>query len=74
VILRLTDAQAQKMDFTINVAKHESEDEPNWHLTLRSPVKAADSPESITTLDSILMDGLSPQQRARLQGKYQGGN
>jgi hypothetical protein len=37
-------------------------------------VKAADSPESITTLDSILMDGLSPQQRARLQGKYQGGN
>ena len=74
VILRLTDAQAQKMDFTINVAKHESEDEPNWHLTLRSPVKAADSPESITTLDSILMDGLSAQQRARLQGKYQGGN
>lgn len=74
VILRVTDAQAQKLDFTINIATHQSEDQPNWHLTLRSPVQAADSPESVTSLDSVLLDGLSTQQRSRLAGKYQGGN
>lgn len=74
VILRVTDAQAQKLDFTINVASRESDDNPWWHLTLRSPVKAADSPESITSLDSVLLDGLSAQQRSRLNGKYQEGN
>jgi Flp pilus assembly protein CpaB len=74
VILRVTDSQAQKLDFTINTATRENDDNPNWHLTLRSPVKAADSPESITSLDSVLLDGLSAQQRARLNGKYQEGN
>jgi Flp pilus assembly protein CpaB len=74
VILRLTDAQAQKLDFTINTAVHQSNFEPRWHLTMRSPVKSADSPESITSLDSVLLDGLSAQQRARLNGKYQGAN
>jgi Flp pilus assembly protein CpaB len=74
VILRVTDAQAQKLDFTINTAVRDSDDNPNWHLTLRSPVKAADSPESITSIDSVLLDGLSAQQRSRLNGKYQGGN
>jgi Flp pilus assembly protein CpaB len=74
VVLRVTDAQAQKLDFTINVASRESDDNPWWHLTLRSPVKAADSPESITSIDSVLLDGLSAQQRSRLNGKYQGGN
>ena len=73
-ILRVTDAQAQKLDFTINITPRESEDQPDWHLTLRSPVKDADSPESVTSLDSVLLDGLSPAQRARLAGKYQGGN
>ena len=74
VILRVTDAQAQKLDFTVNVTPRESEDQPDWHLTLRSPVKAADSPESVTSLDSVLLDGLSPAQRLKLTGKYQGGN
>jgi Flp pilus assembly protein CpaB len=72
VILGLTDAQAQKLDFTINVAVHKSDFEPEWHLTLRSPLKSADSPESVTTLDAVLLDGLSQQQRARLVGKYGG--
>lgn len=74
IILRVTDAQAQKLDFTINITSRESADRPNWHLTLRSPVQAADSPESVTSLDSVLLDGLGPAQRLKLTGKYQGGN
>jgi Flp pilus assembly protein CpaB len=73
VILRLTDAQAQKLDFTINSAVRGGDYNPIWRLTLRSPLNAADSPESITTLSSVLLDGLGAQQRARLEGKYQGG-
>jgi len=73
VILRLTDAQAQKLDFTINVATRGGDYNPTWRLTLRSPVTAQDSPDALTTLDSVLMDGLNAQQRSRLDGKYRGG-
>jgi Flp pilus assembly protein CpaB len=73
VILRLTDAQAQKLDFTINVATRGGDYNPTWRLTLRSPVNAQDSPESLTASESVLLDGLSPQQRARLDGKYRVG-
>jgi Flp pilus assembly protein CpaB len=73
VILRLTDAQAQKLDFTINVATRSGDYNPTWRLTLRSPVTAQDSPESLTTSEAVLLDGLSPQQRARLDGKYRMG-
>jgi Flp pilus assembly protein CpaB len=73
VILRLTDAQAQKLDFTINVAVRQGDYDPTWRLTLRSPVASQDSPESLTTFDSVLLDGLNSQQRARLEGKYRAG-
>jgi Flp pilus assembly protein CpaB len=73
VILRLTDAQAQKLDFTINVAQRAGDYNPTWRLTLRSPVTAQDSPESLTTAEAVLLDGLSPQQRSRLDGKYRVG-
>ena len=73
VILRLTDAQAQKLDFTLNVAKRDGDYNPTWRLTLRSPVTAQDSPESVTTIDSVLLDGLGAQQRSRLNGKFQAG-
>jgi Flp pilus assembly protein CpaB len=73
VILRLTDAQAQKLDFTINVATRSGDYNPTWRLTLRSPVASQDSPESLTTFDSVLLDGLNSQQRARLEGKYRAG-
>jgi Flp pilus assembly protein CpaB len=74
VILGMTDAQVQKFSFTENTTGSSDASKPGWTLTLRPPLKAQDSPESLTTLDSILMDGLSAQQRSRLNGKYQGGN
>jgi Flp pilus assembly protein CpaB len=73
VILRLTDSQAQKLDFTVNYAVRGGDYNPTWRLTLRSPLTSADSPESVTTIGSVLLDGLGAQQRARLEGKYQGG-
>jgi Flp pilus assembly protein CpaB len=73
VVLRLTDAQAQKLDFTINVANRDGDYNPTWRLTLRSPVTAQDSPESVTTIDSVLLDGLGAGQRARLLGKFKAG-
>jgi Flp pilus assembly protein CpaB len=72
VILRLTDAQAQKLDFTINVASRVSDDQPKWHLTLRSPLKSDDTPDSITTFESIVLDGLNSQQRARIEANMRG--
>jgi Flp pilus assembly protein CpaB len=74
IILRLTDAQAQKLDLTINTAVRSGDYNPTWRLTLRSPLNAADSPDTVTTLSSVLLDGLSAQQRSRLEGKYQGGS
>ena len=73
VILRLTDAQAQKLDFTVNVAARGGDYNPTWRLTLRSPVASQDSPESLTTIDSVLMDGLGGSQRSRLNSKYKAG-
>jgi Flp pilus assembly protein CpaB len=72
VILRVTDAQAQKLDFTVNVAVRRSDDNPNWHLTLRSPLKADDSPDSATTYNSVVLDGLSSQQRTQIEANVRG--
>lgn len=70
VILRLTDAQVQKLDFTINTFVRGGDFNPNWRFTLRPPVAAQDSPESVTTMDSVLLDGLGAKQRAKINSKY----
>jgi len=48
--LAVTDAQAQKLFFTMKNG--------DWSLQLRPVVEAADSPESLETLDRILCDGM----------------
>ena len=48
--LAVTDAQAQKLFFTLKNG--------DWSLQLRPVVEAADSPESLETLDRILCDGM----------------
>ncbi len=48
--LAVTDAQAQKLFFTLKNG--------DWSLQLRPVVDAADSPESLETLDRILCDGM----------------
>jgi Flp pilus assembly protein CpaB len=57
VTLLLTDSQAHKLFFvTAGNEKHE------WWLELRPPADATDSPESRTTLKSVLTDGLPRNQ------------
>ena len=69
-ILALTDAQENKLHFTTSFSDSSS-DEP-WTLQLRPVVNDSDSPESVETLSSVLRDGLSKSQVARLFGRYGG--
>ena len=75
-VLAVTDAQPQKLDFTITQASSGSAGNgqgTGWSLALRSPVKADDSPESVTTLGSVLLDGLRRGQATQLYGAKVGG-
>jgi Flp pilus assembly protein CpaB len=60
VLLAVTDAQAQKLHFVTRG------DGPEWTLALRPPVDSADSPESVETVATVLLDGLKGQQIAVL--------
>jgi hypothetical protein len=60
VILAVTDAQAQKLAFVTHP------DGPSWTLQLRPPIDASDSPESVETVATVLLDGLKAQQIALL--------
>ena len=42
-------------------------------LQLRPVIHADDSPESVTTLDSVLKDGLSSSQLKKYRGVFGGG-
>ena len=60
VQLALTDAQAQKLFYVMKNG--------DWTLDLRPVGNAADSPESVETVESVLGDGLRHRQRAQLIG------
>ena len=53
-LLRVTDSQAQKLFFVLKNG--------DWSLQLRPVIDAADSPESVETVGSVLGDGLHPNQ------------
>lgn len=55
-ILQMTDAQANKFVFVT------TNDDHKWMLELRPAADAADSPESLATLPSVLRDGLARNQ------------
>jgi Flp pilus assembly protein CpaB len=50
--LKLSDAESQKLEWMIENGK--------WHLELRPPAKAADSPGSVEHSGSLLADGVNP--------------
>jgi Flp pilus assembly protein CpaB len=68
VLLALTDAQENKLHFTLSFADSQNGD--SWALELRPPLDDSDSPESVETLTSVLRDGLSRSQIGRLFGNY----
>jgi Flp pilus assembly protein CpaB len=54
-MLRVTDAQVQKLAWVFASAKH-------WHLELRPGVEAADSPENVESWYSVLREGVRQKQ------------
>jgi len=64
VLLLVSDSQAQKLLFI--TANTSSSDGSAWALELRPVVHASDSPDHVDHVSTILMDGLSPQQRRAL--------
>jgi Flp pilus assembly protein CpaB len=74
VLLAVTDQQAQKLLFVVSQTGSGSQGNgAGWSLQLRPVVHSADSPESVTTLDSVLRDGLSAGQIRRYSGVFGGG-
>ena len=73
VLLAVTDQQAQKVNFVMNTTGGNATNGTGWTLQLRPVVHAADSPESVTTLGTVLRDGLSKQQLKRFFGDFGGG-
>ncbi len=74
VLLAVTDQQAQKLLFTVTQTGSASQGNgAGWSLQLRPVVHADDSPESVTTLDSVLRDGLSSSQLKKYRGVFGGG-
>lgn len=62
--LALTDSQAQKMFFVMKNG--------DWALQLRPVVDPADSPDSVETIESVLADGLGPNQFRQLYAGRRG--
>ena len=54
-MLAVTDVQVQKLYWAMKNG--------DWHLELRPPVKAADSPENIESSRSLLLEGVRPAER-----------
>ena len=73
VMLAVTDQQAQKLLFVMTQTGGNAGTGAGWALELRPVLHAADSPESVTTLDTVLRDGLGAAQLRRYSGSFGGG-
>ena len=68
VMLAVTDSQASKLVFVVKNADPNYAPDGGWELQLRPVTNAADSPENIESIETILLDGLSPAERTRVIG------
>jgi len=68
VMLAVTDSQASKLMFVVKNADPNASPDGGWALQLRPVTNGADSPENIESIQTILLDGLSPAERARVIG------
>jgi Flp pilus assembly protein CpaB len=62
ITLALSDTQAQKLLFAMNNGE--------WWLVLRPVSRPADSPDSVETIESMLVDGLGGKGVSQLTGGY----
>ncbi len=54
--------------FVVKNADPNASPDGGWSLQLRPVTNAADSPENIESIQTVLLDGLSPAERARVIG------
>jgi Flp pilus assembly protein CpaB len=66
ILLAVTDSQAQKLLFIVGNASQSDSRVAAWSLELRPVVHAADSPDHVDRVSTILLDGLNPNQRRAL--------
>jgi Flp pilus assembly protein CpaB len=66
VLLAITDSQAQKLLFIVGNSNQSDSRVSAWSLELRPVVHAADSPDHVDRVSTILLDGLNPNQRRAL--------
>jgi Flp pilus assembly protein CpaB len=66
VLLAVTDSQAQKLLFIVGNSSTSDSRVSAWSLELRPIVHAADSPDHVDRVSTILLDGLNPNQRRAL--------
>lgn len=73
VMLAVTDSQASKFLFVVKNSESNGASDGGWALELRPVTDAADGPENLETIDTVLLDGLGPAARARaLNGRLGG--
>jgi Flp pilus assembly protein CpaB len=68
VMLAVTDSQASKLMFVVKNADPNAAPDGGWALQLRPVANAADSPDNIQNMQTVLLDGLRPSGRARVLG------
>jgi len=66
VMLAVTDSQAAKLMFVVKNADANSSSDGGWALELRPVGNAADSPDNVESIQTVLDDGLSASQRSRV--------
>src|SRR4051794_7869774 len=73
VMLGMTDSQTQKFQHVLSNRDADNSG-AGWHLIMRPVTHDADSPEGVTTVWTILRDGLSPAWIKRYLNRLKGGN
>jgi Flp pilus assembly protein CpaB len=66
VMLAVTDSQASKLMFVVKNADPNAAPDGGWALELRPVTNAADSPDTVDSISTVLLDGLRPAAQARV--------
>ena len=68
VTLAVTDSQSSKLLYVVKNAAQDNAQDGGWALELRPVVNAADSPDNVESIRTVLLDGLSTGAQARVLG------
>ncbi len=74
VMLAVTDAQSAKLLFVTKNSDPNGAPDGGWALELRPVTSAADSPDTVDSIATVLLDGLGPGERSRIVGGALGTN